>query len=61
MRHVMTKQKKTYYYGQYDIENIVDFDIYNNPDYIRQAYVRDFNEWLIEWVMKQKLELKNGE
>jgi hypothetical protein len=56
----MTKEKKTYYYGQYDIENIVDFDIYNNPDYIRQAYVRDFIEWLIEWIMKQKLEVKNG-
>ena len=56
----MSKQKKTYYYGRYDIENIVDFDIYNNPDYIRQAYVRDFNEWLIEWIMKQKLEVKNG-
>lgn len=57
---MMTKQKKTYYYGQYDIENVVDFDVYNNPDYIRQAYVRDFNEWLIDWIMKQKLEVKNG-
>ncbi len=57
---MMTKQKKTYYYGQYDIENVVDFDAYNNPDYIRQAYVRDFNEWLIDWIMKQKLEVKHG-
>ena len=55
----MTKEKKTYYYGQYDIENIVDFDIYNNPDYIRQAYVRDFNEWLVDWIMKQKLVVKS--
>jgi hypothetical protein len=51
----MTKEKKTYYYGQYDIENIVDFEAYNNPDYIRQVYVRCFNEWLIEWVISQKL------
>lgn len=55
----MTKQKKTYYHGLYDIENIVNFEIYNNPDFIRQAYVRDFNEWLIEWIMKQKLEVKH--
>ncbi len=54
----MTKHKKTYYHGLYDIENIVNFEIYNNPDFIRQAYVRDFNEWLIEWIMKQKLEVK---
>ncbi len=51
----MSKQKRSYYYGQYDIENIVDFDSYINPDHLRQAYVRDFNEWLIEWIMKQKL------
>jgi len=56
---MMTKQKKTYYHGQYDLENIVDFEVYNNPDFIRQAYVRDFNEWLIEWIMKQELEVKH--
>lgn len=55
----MSKQKKTYYYGRYDIENKVDFDIYNNSDYIKQAYVRDFNEWLVDWIMKQKLEVKS--
>ena len=54
----MTKQKTSFYYGKYDIENIVDFEAYYNPDYIRQAYVRDFNEWLIEWVIKQKLTTK---
>jgi len=51
----MTKQKISYYYGKYDIEKIIDFDAYNNPDLIRQAYVRDFNEWLIEWILNQKL------
>lgn len=56
---MMTKGKKTYYYGQYDIENIVDFSLYNNPDHIRQAYVRDFNKGLFEWVMAQKLEVKD--
>jgi hypothetical protein len=54
----MSKQKRSYYYGQYDIENIVDFEAYNNPDYVRQIYVRCFNEWLIEWVMSQKLVTK---
>ena len=57
----MTKPKNAYYYGKYDIENIVDFDSYLNPDYLRQAYVRDFNEWLIEWIMKQKLVTKKEE
>lgn len=55
----MTKPKKAYYFGQYDLESIVDFDAYLNPDYLRQAFVRDFNEWLIEWVMTQKLEVKH--
>jgi hypothetical protein len=51
----MSKQKISYYYGKHDIEKIIDFDAYNNPDLIRQAYVRDFNEWLIEWILNQKL------
>jgi hypothetical protein len=56
----MSDQKKVFYYNKYEIEEIVDFDSYSNPDGIRLAYVREYNNWLIEWIMAQKLVTKNA-
>ncbi len=43
------------YWGQAYLEDIVDLSAYKNPQKIIEMFVKDHNEWLIDWTIYNDL------
>ena len=43
------------YWGQFYMEDIVDLSAYKHPEKIIEMFIKDHNEWLVEWTIYHDL------